>query len=201
MKNKTYTATEDCYIVVSVERAYVTGSVSISYPNNGLTKRVERLEQDVDKVVIGVGGDFTTVKDGLEYAHRHNIDTVIILPGEYNLVAEGIENYSFYKYNNPNLKEGFYATKKIYGYGAILRCELSEPNSEISPLNHYYGNDQMEIYGLTIIVANCRYCIHDEMWNMAAYGCNYYHDVFKDLTLIHKTAPNEIGRASCRERV
>ncbi len=138
------------------------------------------------------GGNFSTIKEGFEYALLNGIDEVIILPGTYDLVAEGIEDYSLSIYNNPNLKQGYYAPKKIIGYGAVLLCELSSPNWELSPINLYFGSNGTEIYGLTIICSNCRYCIHDEMWDMKAWGSNYYHNVFKDLTLVHKTAPSEI---------
>ncbi len=29
------------------------------------------------------------------------------------------------------------------------------------------------------------------MWDMTSWGSNYYHNVFKDLTLIHKSAPSD----------
>lgn len=140
-----------------------------------------------DYVTVGASdSDFTSVGKAFAFALDHD-KYVIIKPGVYDLVAEGISG------------TGYMSPKKIVGYGAKLVCNLSEEDWNLSPINIFptYGTN-VEIYGLEIECTNCRYCIHDEM------GSNVnrtpYHHVFKDLTLTHNSlssetliAPDNIG--------
>ena len=140
---------------------------------------------DKDYVTVGASGaDYTSVKEAFAYARSHD-KYVIIKPGTYDLVAEGIAD------------GGYILPKKVIGYGATLVCHLSSENWDLSPLNTNYQYDSFEVYGLTIDCENCRYCIHDEM---GAKTSGSYHNIFKDLHLIHRSAatstllaPNCIG--------
>ena len=140
---------------------------------------------DKDYVVVAKsGGDYTTVKEAFEYA-RANDKYVIIKPGTYDLVEEGISG------------EGYLLPKKVIGYGAKLVCNLENENWDLSPLNVDWQYAEHEVYGLEIECSNCKYCIHDEK---GARTSGKYHHVFKDLHLIHNSnsssvliAPNNIG--------
>lgn len=133
------------------------------------------VKEDSDKyITIGTGGDYATIKEGFAYAVATN-QKVKILPGTYDLVAEGIESTN----------KGYILPKEVIGYGAILVCRLSSENWRISPLNVNDACPETKVYGLTVIAANCRYCIHDEMGESAL---DYYHNVFKDLKLVHESA-------------
>lgn len=139
------------------------------------------------KAVVTVGtndADFEKVGDAFAYAREHDLE-VLIMPGEYDLVAEGISG------------NGYILPKKVTGYNAILKCHLQNESWDISPLNTDYRYDTFEVYGLTVDIENCRYCIHDEM---GARTSKTYKNVFKDLHLINRSnasnvliAPNNIG--------
>ncbi|MGO5010787.1 hypothetical protein ACTQ5K_02715 [Niallia sp. Sow4_A1] len=130
-----------------------------------------------DTITIGIGTKYPTIKEGFEYA-RANDKSVIINPGTYNLVEEGISGI------------GYILPKKVYGYGVTLLCNLPTENWSLSPLNVGYTTKGAEVYGLTVICSNCRYNIHDDMGAMTRGG--YYKNVFKDLTLIHNSAPSSV---------
>ena len=132
---------------------------------------------DDNVIKIGVGGDFATVTEGLEYAYV-NEKEALILSGVYDIVAEGANLQS----------SGINVPKKIWGYGATIIADLPKENWLFSPLfMPYESNKDKEIYGLTIITSNSRYCIHDDLGSFS----NYYHK-FKDLTLINNGVISEI---------
>lgn len=123
-------------------------------------------------ITCGTGGDYPTIKQGFEVAAALDVDCVI-MPGTYDLVSEGISG------------KGYTLPKRTYGYGATLVCRLSEEDWNLSPLNVSVYSTGAEVYGLTVICANCRYCIHDDMGAMVKQS---YHNVFKDLHLVHESA-------------
>ena len=136
-------------------------------------------------VTVGKSGaDFTSVGEAFAFARLNDLE-VIIKPGVYDLVQEGISG------------SGYILPKKVVGYGATLTCHLPSEKWELSPLNTSYLYDKHEVYGLTVDCSNCRYNIHDEMGSKTT---GFYQNVFKDLHLIHNSnssatllAPNNIG--------
>lgn len=160
------------------------------YPNPNYLKKTDAestyvKKTDRDYVVVAKnGGDYTSIKEAFEYARANN-KYVIIKPGVYDLVAEGISG------------QGYLLPKKVIGYGAKLVCNLENENWDLSPLNVDWQYAKHEVYGLEIECSNCKYCIHDEK---GARTSGKYHHVFKDLHLIHNSnsssvliAPNNIG--------
>ncbi|HHD2787576.1 TPA: BppU family phage baseplate upper protein [Clostridium perfringens] len=147
-----------------------------------LEDRIEKLEKNY--VTIGKNGDFNTIKEGFKYAFENDMK-VKIESGVYNLVDEGISG------------EGYLAPKEILGYGVTLICDLPEENWELSPINISMDSKGSKIYGLTIICNNCRYCIHDDMGGQMVGDIKipFYHNVYKDLKLIHKSPQSSILRA------
>lgn len=127
-----------------------------------------------DYIIIGTGTDYPTITTGFKYA-RENDKKVIIVPDTYDLVSEGIASTS----------SGLSLPKAVYAYGVTFQCDLPEENWDISPVNISGAGQGTELYGLKIECSNCRYCIHDER-GYATGG--YYHNIFKDLELIHKSA-------------
>ena len=128
-----------------------------------------------DYVTVGASGaDFASVGEAFTYAIAHD-KCVKILPGVYNLVAEGISGI------------GYLLPKKVEGYGAKLVCNLDEEDWNLSPLNTHSGYDTIEVYGLEVECDNCRYTIHDDPG-----GTKPYHHIFKDLILTHKSVVTEV---------
>lgn len=171
-------------IINSSEEIYPTPPFynDFAKPNpNYVTK--EELKLPV--VTVGTNNaDFKKIGDAFTYARENDLE-VLIMPGEYDLVSEGISG------------NGYILPRKVTGYNAILKCHLPSENWDLSPLNTDYRYDSFEVYGLTVDIKNCRYCIHDEM---GALTNGTYKNVFKDLHLINRSnasnvliAPNNIG--------
>ena len=78
--------------------------------------------------------------------------------------------------------------KHVIGYGVTLIADLPSENWDWSPLNVNSLCDETIVEGLTVEVSNCRYCLHDEMYNRTG----AYHNVFKNLRLVHKTKHSEV---------
>ena len=147
-----------------------------------LNERIELLERK-KHVTIGLNGDFKTIKDGFKYAFENDL-TAIIEPGVYDLVSEGISGI------------GYIAPKEVYGYGVTLLCNLEEENWLLSPINISPNSKGSKIYGLTIICSNCRYCIHDDMGGqLIETHIPFYHNVYKDLLLIHNSVITSVLKA------
>ena len=147
-----------------------------------LEERVLNLESEY--ITIGKNGNFKTIKEGFEYAIKNDMK-VKIESGVYDLVKEGISG------------KGYFAPKEIWGYGVTLICELEEENWELSPINISMDSEESKIYGLTIICNNCRYCIHDDMGGQMVGDIKipFYHNVYKDLKLVHKSPQSSILKA------
>ena len=147
-----------------------------------LNERIELLERK-KHITIGPNGDFKTIKDGFKYAFENDL-TAIIEPGVYDLVSEGISGI------------GYIAPKEVYGYGVTLLCNLEEENWLLSPINISPNSKGSKIYGLTIICSNCRYCIHDDMGGqLIETHIPFYHNVYKDLLLIHNSVITSVLKA------
>lgn len=154
-----------------------------SYWQHGKNKALQQNVLVSDNVVYIGNGTNYNIKDGLAYAVKNGL-TAIINQGTYDLVEEGISG------------SGNKLPKHLIGYGVTLKADLPTENWEWSPLNVDYTQEETIVEGLTIEVSNCRYCIHDEMYNRK----EPYHNVFKNLRLIHKSkassalvAPHCIG--------
>ncbi len=146
-----------------------------SYWQNRKNKSLKQNILVPENVVhIGNGTNYN-IKNGLDYAVKNNL-TAIINPGTYDLVEEGISG------------SGNKSPKHLIGYGVTLKADLPTENWEWSPLNVDYTRDETIVEGLTIEVSNCRYCIHDEMYNRK----EPYHNVFKNLRLIHKSKASSV---------
>lgn len=125
-------------------------------------------------IKIGAGCQISSLKEGFQYARANNLG-VIIEPGVYSLLPESVSD------------EGLLMPKHIIGYGAKITSMLSEENWNFSPLNTDRQLDGTIVEGLEVEVSNCRYCIHDEEYTKAG----AYHNVFKNLSLIHHSSPTE----------
>ena len=126
-------------------------------------------------VTIGNNGDFATLVDGFAYANANDLG-VVILPGTYDLVTEGVNGY------------GLVCPKHVKGYGAKIVLNLSNEDWDISALNMPTDKSECIIEGVDIEVTNGRYCIHDEMYNYSG----AYHHVIKNCRLKHNSAISEV---------
>lgn len=180
--NAEWTVPANCkYVVVWVDSSYTETAFwglkdDYAVWSLGFAKILSKnIYSGEEFVTIGTGCDFATVKEGFAFAVANDMKA-LVLPGVYDLIEEGATG------------EGLVLPKEVWGYGATLICKPSSKNWTISAVNVDRNGTGTKVYGLRIECENCRYCIHDEMGFSTT---DYYHNVFKDLTLIHESEPDE----------
>ncbi len=129
-------------------------------------------------------GDYTKIKDAIEDAIATYGTTVIVKPGEYNLVEEYGKSYL------DNLKGRDYGMllmngiKLIFAPNAYVTFDYDGKNTWIiknfSPFNT--GNNMgFTIDGLNCVARNCRYIIHDDP--RAGKKDKYSENIYRNCTL------------------
>lgn len=129
-------------------------------------------ENQQKEIVISVDknglGDFTTIKDAVEFANDRNGNcTILVNPGEYDIIEEfGGASYT------ENLQPGEYYGLKVgkdikiigNGNGVILKALYSgthQPMTDNFSIFNAEGSFHLE--NLELIAQNVRYCVHDDM--------------------------------------
>lgn len=128
-------------------------------------------------------GDFTTIKQAIEYANNYEGTTIRILPGSYDLVAEFGDSYlDALSDNNPDY--GLYlgnGVKIICSPLANIQFDYDGDNEWVvrnfSPFNT--GNNiGYQVEGMHITAHNCRYIMHDDpLW---ADKMKFSHNVWRN---------------------
>ena len=128
---------------------------------------------------IGIGTAWTNIQKAFDYAIANDLG-VIFTPGTYD----------FSVYHTVHGYEGLVTPKHIIGYGAKIISSLPEDDIDwaFSPLYVNRNLSEVIIEGLEIECTNCRYCIHDEMWDIPT----YYHHEYKNLILKHNSKDSSI---------
>ena len=136
------------------------------------TKFIARISQKLQNNTLIVTknneGDFTTLKDCLEYVNSHPSQnfTVLVKRGTYNLIEEFGDNYF-----STNQGVGLILNNNvhmIFSSDSLVTCNYTGDNTEIkskfSPFNASYNNDHLgfTIENLTLECSNVRYAIHDD---------------------------------------
>ena len=136
------------------------------------TKFIARISQKLqnNKLIVAKNneGDFTKLKDCLEYVNSHPSQnfTVLVKRGTYDLIEEFGENYF-----NTNQGVGLILNNNvhmIFSPDSLVKCNYTGDNTEImskfSPFNASYNNDHLgfTLENLTLECSNVRYAIHDD---------------------------------------
>lgn len=157
---------------------FINDNVNLELNDNVMHKKYEGRIENLEKnkpLMIGKNQKFKTIKEGFKYAFENDL-SVLIEQGVYDLVEEGINGI------------GYIAPKEVYAYGVTFLCHLQTEDWLLSPINISPNSKGSKIYGLTIICSNCRYCIHDDMGGqLIGTPIPFYHNVYKDLLLIHNS--------------
>jgi hypothetical protein len=181
--NSSFTMPEGAdHIKMSVTDTYASTAYFGEYYDNYTAGKTLILNDDVyipnlgnNFITIGSGEAFTTLKDGFNFARANDLG-VIIKPGIYNILPESSND------------KGLILPKHVKGYGAIIVANLPSENWTYSPLNVDINASETIVEGITVIATNCRYCIHDEMYNRAG----AYHNIYKNVRLTHNSMPSEV---------
>ena len=136
------------------------------------TKFVVKISQKLHSNTLIVAknneGDFTKLKDCLEYINTNHLQnfTVLVKRGVYDLIEEFGENYF-----STNQGVGLILNNNvhmIFSSDSLVRCNYAGDNTNImsnfAPFNASYNNDHLgfTLENLTLECSNVRYAIHDD---------------------------------------
>ena len=159
---------DEVFSPVIVEKSY--------FPNMYLPKQEIVVSKDGS-------GDFSTIREAIDYANEYEGTTIRILPGSYNLVTEYGDAYlDSLSESNPDY--GMYlgnGVKIICSPRANIYFDYDGDNEWVvrnfSPFNT--GNKiGYEVVGMRITARNCRYIMHDDpLWPDKM---NFSHNIWRD---------------------
>lgn len=135
------------------------------------------------RITVGSSGDFTSLKEALEYAVQYEDAVVDVLAGTYDLLTEFGSSY-FASLNSGSselsgMKIGNGITINFSPQAKVV-CNYTGDNEYVhkkfSPFNMIPGSKGFTLNGLTLECKNVRYAVHDECNNDSAYYHNSYID-------------------------
>jgi hypothetical protein len=145
----------------------VCESSGVTYANKKISFTIEEITDKKDVIVVDVngGGDFTSLKAGIEYAMLNYGTRVIVKRGTYNLVTEFGKSYlDSLSGNDFGIMLGN-GIEIMFAPNAYVTFDYDGTNEWIiqnfSPFNT--ANDLgYTIDGLHCTAHNCRYILHDD---------------------------------------
>lgn len=146
-------------------------------------------------------GDFTTLKEALEYSLVHPFTTIYVGNGTYDLIEEFGNDYfaNFAGGSRAGLKLDNYV-HIIFSSNAKVICNYTGDNDKIkkdfSPFNTIAGGQQQKgfiLENLNLECSNVRYAMHDETSGQA----NPYRNVYKNCRMVIDNSDNTQGYPQC----
>lgn len=146
-------------------------------------------------------GDFTTLKEALEYSLIHPFTTIYVENGTYDLIEEFGNEYfaNFAGGSRAGLKLDNYV-HIIFSSNAKVICNYTGDNDKVkkdfSPFNTIAGGQQEKgfiLENLNLECSNVRYAMHDETSGQA----NPYRNVYKNCRMVIDNSGNTQGYPQC----
>lgn len=146
-------------------------------------------------------GNFTTLKEALEYSLVHPFTTIYVGNGTYDLIEEFGNDYftNFTGESRAGLKLDNYV-HIIFSSNAKVICNYTGDNDKIkkdfSPFNTIAGGQQQKgfiLENLNLECSNVRYAMHDETSGQA----NPYRNVYKNCRMVIDNSDNTQGYPQC----
>lgn len=146
-------------------------------------------------------GNFTTLKEALEYSLVHPFTTIYVGNGTYDLIEEFGNDYftNFTGGSRAGLKLDNYV-HIIFSSNAKVICNYTGDNDKIkkdfSPFNTIAGGQQQKgfiLENLNLECSNVRYAMHDETSGQA----NPYRNVYKNCRMVIDNSDNTQGYPQC----
>ena len=163
---------------------------------------VKPLSLEIDSLIDSVNGirvekdgsgDFTTLKEALEYAIKGESVKVYVGAGTYDLIEEFGADYfaGISESGRWGLKLGG-RMHIIFASGSKVTCNYTGSNTFVkqyfSPFNCSNNTDGFTIENLTLECSNVRYCIHDEVNSQT----KPYKNVYKNCSLSIDNTSNTV---------
>lgn len=170
-------------LVVPDNAKYMAISTTTSFMNNVQIEYNERctsfepygnsIPTNEHIVKVGIGEDYQTLKEGIEYATQFQNSIVKVKKGTYDLVEEFEDeletSVGLILKNNVHIIFEV-GTKVKFNYNG----NSEHVHTSFSPFNS--GVNGFVIENLDLEASNCKYCIHDERGN----STDFYHNVYKN---------------------
>lgn len=195
------------YITISssVTQTYlVSGDDKVPSYVNEVKSYSYKLEDNI-KPIIHVEkngtGDFTTLKEALEYSLMHPYTTIYVGNGTYDLIEEfGADYFSnFNGGSRAGLKLDNYV-HIIFASNARVVCHYTGSNDKIkkdfSPFNTIADGAQQKgftLENLHLECSNVRYAVHDETSGQV----NPYRNIYKNCHIVLDNSNNTQGYQQC----
>lgn len=146
-------------------------------------------------------GDFTTLKEALDYSLVHPFTTIYVENGTYDLIEEFGADYfeTFTGASRAGLKLDNYV-HVIFASDAKVICNYTGNNDKIkkdfSPFNTIADGKQQKgfiLENLNLECSNVRYAVHDETSGQV----NPYRNVYKNCRMVINNSDNTQGYPQC----
>ena len=146
-------------------------------------------------------GDFTTLKEAIEYANKGSGITINVMRGTYDLIEEFGDEYFNSFTSSTSESAGLslgYGTKIVFASDSKVIANYTGANEYVpkkfSPFNKKYNSGGFTLENLTLECSNCRYAIHDE----DASNADIYHNVYKNCNIkIDNSSNTQWGAKQC----
>lgn len=189
----------------SVDKTYfVSGNVPVPTYVDKVGVYSYALEDNVKPTIYvekNGTGDFTTIKEALEYALVHPFTTIYVGNGTYDLIEEFGADYfaNFTGGGRAGLKLDNYV-HIIFASNSKVICNYTGDNDKIkkdfSPFNTIADGKQQKgfiLENLNLECSNVRYAMHDETSGQV----NPYRNIYKNCHMILDNSNNTQGYQQC----
>lgn len=163
-------------------------------PSEFLTDTVKNVIGKTITVEKDGTGDYTTLKDAVEYSASHEDTTILVGSGTYDLITEFGASY-FADMTTSNQRQGLQignGVHIIFSSGAKVTAHYTGDNDAVktcfSPFNFIQGSKGFTLENLTLEASNVRYCVHDEAGSAAT--PDHYKNVYKNCRMTIDNSQN-----------
>lgn len=142
-------------------------------------------------------GDFSTLKEAVDYSRSHSDLTIQVYEGTYDLIEEFGEEY-FTNLSGTSQRRGLQignGVHLIFSSGSKVVCHYQGNNETVktcfSPFNYIQGTKGFTLENLTLEASNVRYAIHDEAGSSTL---NMYRNTYKNCKITIDNSNNEVWK-------
>ncbi|MGN0489675.1 MAG: hypothetical protein ACI4HO_10470 [Ruminococcus sp.] len=143
-------------------------------------------------------GDFSTLKEAVDYSRSHSDLTIQVYEGTYDLIEEFGAEY-FANLTTISQRQGLQignGVHLIFSSGSKVVCHYQGNNETVktcfSPFNFAQGTKGFTLENLTLEASNVRYAIHDEGGSHNT--PNMYRNIYRNCKITIDNSNNEVWK-------
>ncbi len=171
-----------------------------SYDTHTKLDSVAKLEEKIPSVITvkkDGTGDFSTLKEAVEYSQTKSDLTIEVYEGTYDLIEEFGDEY-FTNLSGTSQRRGLQignGVHLIFSSGSKVVCHYQGDNETVktcfSPFNYIQCTKGFTLENLTLEASNVRYAIHDEAGSSTL---NMYRNTYKNCKITIDNSNNEVWK-------